>query len=642
MHLDTTTLLLLSAFIGALLGSVWLGLSLHRHRTQGLGEWGVALLCFAVGTLLLGMRGKIPDLLSIDIGNLVILLGGGFCWRGARRFDGRTAPFWVALLPGLLWLVAMRLPARELVEFRVVVASVLAGLPMLAIAWEFWRGRPEGLACRILLTGGFALHGGLMLLRIPLMLLQPEWTRTSLAPDNFWVQLILMESILHGVGSSFALLALFRERGERQLLEATTASRDAAQQASAAKSRFLAWMSHEMRTPLNGVLGLSQVLSENRSLPAEAQEQAAVITQAGQHLLALVNDVLDLALVEAGRLTLQTAPVPLAALRENALALVRPEAARKGIRLRTEIAPDLPAAILGDGRRLQQILLNLLANAVKFTPRGGEVSLAMQCWPDGSLRFMVTDTGPGISATQRALLFRDFSRLPNAAREGAQEGYGLGLAICAGLVQAMQGTLGVDASPEGRGSRFWVHLLLPHAPVESPAAAAAPAGGPARDVLVVDDVAVNRMVVQALLQSGGHVVRQAASGEAALVLLSERSSDLVLMDLQMPGISGLDTARRIRAQEARRSGGTRMTIIALTGEVSPESQEACRAAGMDGCLAKPVSRASLQTVLRGLPPAGRPALDAVPSPMEQASMPFSAAAPFPLGEVTPAGSAPAV
>ncbi|MXP62359.1 response regulator [Roseomonas sp. M0104] len=600
MHLDTTTLLLLSAVLGALLGAIWLGLSLHRHRTTGLGEWGTALLCLALGTMLLGARGALPDLLSIDIGNLVILLGGGFCWRGARRFDGRTAPAWIVLLPGLLWLAAMRMPAREFVEYRVVVASVLSGLPMLAIAWEFWRGRPEGLACRMLLSGGFALHGGLTLLRIPVMLLQADWTRTSVLPDNVWVQIILLESILHGVGTSFALLALFRERGERQLLEATAASRDAAQQASAAKSRFLAWMSHEMRTPLNGVLGLSQVLSENRSLQPSAQEQVAVIAQAGQHLLALVNDVLDLALVEAGRLTLQEAPVPLGVLRENTLALVRPEAARKGIRLRTDIAPDLPANVRGDGRRLQQILLNLLANAVKFTPRGGEVCLSMQCWPDGSLRLAVTDTGPGISATQRALLFRDFTRLPGAAREAAQEGYGLGLAISAALVQAMQGTLGVDAGPEGRGSRFWVHLSLPHAPAEA-TGAAAPAAAPVRDVLVVDDVAVNRMVVQALLQSGGHVVRQAASGEAALALLAERGAELVLMDLQMPGMDGVETARRIRKQEAQEPGLPRTIIIALTGELSEEAQEACRAAGMDGCLAKPVSRANLYAVLRGMP-----------------------------------------
>ncbi|MDJ0388574.1 response regulator [Roseomonas sp. E05] len=638
MHLDSTTLLLLSALISALLGLVWLGLSLHRHRTVGLREWGMALLCVAVGTLLLGARGVVPDLLSIDIGNLLILLAGGFCWRGARRFDGRPAPLWLALLPGLLWLMAQRLPGSELVEFRILVTSVLSGIPLIATAVEFWRGRPEGLACRILLTGAFGLHGGLILLRIPLMLLQPEWTRTAVLPDNPWVKLILLESILHGVGSSFALLALFRERGERQLLEAISASRDAAQQASAAKSRFLAWMSHEMRTPLNGVLGLSQALSESRALPLGAREQVTVITQAGQHLLALVNDVLDLALVEAGRLTLQSAPVPLSSLRENALALVRPEAAQKGIRLRTEIAPDLPSAMLGDGRRLQQVLLNLLANAVKFTPRGGEVLLAMQCWSDGSLRLAVTDTGPGISATQRALLFRDFSRLPSAAREGAPEGYGLGLAICAGLVQAMHGTLGVEPGPEGRGSRFWVHLPLQAAPAEAPAAAAPPAAVPTRDVLVVDDVAVNRMVVQALLQGGGHVVRQAASGEAALAMLAERPSDLVLMDLQMPGIDGLDTARRIRAQEAGRPDAPRMIIIALTGEVSPQAQEACRAAGMDGCLAKPVSRVSLQAVLRGLPARNR----AAPAPEAgRPGQPAGAAPPPRLDESAPAGSAPA-
>ncbi|HWX48855.1 MAG TPA: ATP-binding protein [Roseomonas sp.] len=603
MHLDSTTLLLVSAFISGLLGLVWLGLALHRHRTVGLGEWGLALLCVAGGTLLLGARGALPDLLSIDIGNLLILLAGGFCWRGARRFDGHPAPLWLALLPGLLWMITQRLPGSELVETRILVTSVLSGVPLIACAVTFWRGRPEGMGCRMLLTGAFGLHGGLVLLRIPLVLLQPEWARTSALPTNPWVQLILFESILHGVASSFALLALFRERGERQMLDAISASRDAAQQASAAKSRFLAWMSHEMRTPLNAVLGLSQVLSESRELPPGAQGQVAVIGQAGQHLLALVNDVLDLALVEAGRLTLHNTPVPLRALRENALALVRMDAAQKRIRLRSEVAPDVPAAVLGDGRRLQQLLLNLLGNAVKFTPAGGEVLLGVRLSPGGSLRFEVTDTGPGISPTQRALLFRDFSRLPSAEREGAPEGYGLGLAISAGLVQAMQGTIGVEPGPGGWGSRFWAELPLPPAslPAASAMPAAVPRNMPVHEILVVDDVAVNRMIVQALLQGSGHVVREAANGEAALTMLAQHGTDLVLMDMQMPGLDGLATARCIRAQEAAHPGGQRVRILAVTGDASPEAEEACRAAGMDGCLPKPISRASLHAALQTLP-----------------------------------------
>ncbi|WP_242662583.1 sensor histidine kinase, partial [Teichococcus deserti] len=495
MRLDTATLLLVSTLISLLLGGMWMGLSVDRHRIGGLREWGLSLLCFCLGTVLLGLRGILPDWASIDLGNLVILAAMSCGWQGARRFDGLPAPHWPLLLAGLVWLGLRQLPGlTETVEIRVIIMSALASPLLLATAWTFWRGRADSLVFRAFLGLAFGLQGGLTLLRIPAALLQPAWSQTSALPDAAFPKIIILQSMMHGIATSFVLLAMFRERGERRALAAAAAAREAAEQASRAKSRFLARMSHELRTPLNGVLGLSQLLAARADLTPEAQSQVAVIHRAGQHLLALVNDALDLAQVEAGRLTLSAAPVPLRALVDGAIALVQPEAARKRLALRVDSAADVPAAVLGDARRLRQVLLNLLGNAVKFTPSGGAVQLRLAPLPGQGLRFEVIDTGPGIAPDQRARLFQDFSRLPQERAQdrsqdrvpGETEGTGLGLAISAGLVQAMGGRIGVATGPEGRGSRFWVEVPLREAalppPASLPAAPAQP--GTPRRVLV--------------------------------------------------------------------------------------------------------------------------------------------------------------
>jgi len=331
-----------------------------------------------------------------------------------------------------------------------------------------------------------------------------------------------------------------------------------------------------------------------------------VIAQAGRHLLAVVNDVLDLALVEAGRLTLKVAPVALRPMLDDAVALLGIEAARKSLSLSLTIAPDCPEAVMGDGRRMQQVLLNLLGNAVKFTPPGGTVVVSLSVTAAGALRLAVTDTGPGISEAQRALLFREFARLPAAEEDAGVEGHGLGLAITARLMQAMEGSIGVEPGPGGQGCHFWVEAFLPPVKLEAPPCPATLQGA-ARRILVVDDVAVNRIVVQALLQSAGHVVEQASSGESALALLGTQDIDLMLMDVQMPGLDGLATTRLIRAAEARRPDSRRLAILALTGETGEEEQEACREAGMDGVLTKPVDRQSLLAAVQSLPsrPSGR-------------------------------------
>lgn len=602
MELHFPSLLFVGTLLSLTIGLMWLALSLDRHRAPGLGEWGLAVLGLGLSALLVGLRGQLPDWVSIDLGNALTLVSLGICWRGVRRFDLRRVPLWPMLLPVLGWLALRQLPGvTETREARVIIMSLLAGPMSLGIAWEFWRGRAEHRLFRILLGASFGLQGVLVLLRVPVALARQEWHAGPELPANLAFSFVLVHSMLHSVATSFALMALFRARGEQRALAAAAAAQEAAEAANAAKSRFLARMSHELRTPLNGVLGMAQILEARHDLSIPAREQVGVITRGGRHLLALVNDVLDLAQVEAGRLTLAREPVPLRPLLEGTLELLRPEAARRAVALRLELAPGCPGSLAGDARRLRQVLLNLVGNAVKFTPRGGWVRLSARP-QDGRLRLEVLDTGPGIPAGQRALLFRDFSRL--SALE--VEGHGLGLAITHGLVQAMGGRIGVLPGLQERGSLFWAELPLEQAPPAPPQGSAAQGsalqgsmlpGAPLR-ILVVDDVPLNRMVARTMLHQAGHSVAEAGSGEEALAHLRAHPVELVLLDLQMHGMDGLETARRIRAEEAGRAGGRRVTILALSSTDVAEGLPGCREAGMDGYLPKPLQR---ETLLRALP-----------------------------------------
>ena len=381
----------------------------------------------------------------------------------------------------------------------------------------------------------------------------------------------------------------------KRAMAALSAARDEAAKAAEAKSRFLARMSHELRTPLNGVLGFAQVLLNDARLAADQRQQVRTLYEAGRHLLQLVNGLLDLSKIEAGRLELETEPVPLLPLLEGAATLLAPEIERKAIAFAIEAGDDLPAAVEADPTRLRQLLLNLLSNAVKFTPAEGRVTLRAMRLTDRMLRFEVEDSGPGVPAEKRHLLFADFVQLNTQTREEVT-GTGLGLAISARLAGLMGGRIGCgDGS--GTGALFWLELPL-QATMEArrPRLAAAAMGSPDRllSVLVVDDVKANRDVAQAMLETAGHRVTLAADGHAAIAALTREAFDVVLMDIHMPGPDGLETTRRIRALPGP---AATVPVVALTASVQAEQVEACRAAGMDGHLDKPLDRQKLLAVL---------------------------------------------
>ncbi|WP_026190937.1 response regulator [Methylobacterium sp. WSM2598] len=375
-------------------------------------------------------------------------------------------------------------------------------------------------------------------------------------------------------------------------LAARTRERDAAEAASAAKSAFLARVSHEIRTPLSSILGFTDLLLADPDRSPEDRRRLDIIQVSGFALLSLVDDVVDVSNIEAGKVALRSEPFDLHALVETSLAMVRPAAEAKALSLSVEIAPNVPARVRGDADRVRQILLNLLGNAVAFTAAGA-VGVSLRCEEAVSRRGRVTlavkDTGPGIPPERQATLLSQDG--PDPPRVGSK---GLGLAVCRRLVALMGGEIGFE-SHEGYGSTFWVRLDLE--PVAPAPAAAPPEPEPflaAPRILLVEDIPANQKLVRLILEEEGYAVDTASNGVEAVAMIRSAPYRLVLMDVQMPAMDGLTATRRIR-QMGGPSG--RIPIVAMTGHILPRHLEACREAGMDDVIAKPFKRAELTAVI---------------------------------------------
>jgi signal transduction histidine kinase/CheY-like chemotaxis protein len=411
------------------------------------------------------------------------------------------------------------------------------------------------------------------------------WSRRREIPETATVLLSALADSC-AVALENLLLVEQLERRVEARTRALRQARDDAEAANRAKTAFLTNMSHELRTPLNAILGFAQILERDPTLGRPQAGRVGSIRRSGEHLLTLINDLLDMARIEAGRFELVDQDFLLGPLLDDLAEVFEARAAQRGLSFEHRTTAELPVAVRGDPTRLRQVLMNLLGNAVKFTQEGG-ITLSVR-WLAGRLWFEVEDTGPGIDPDELPTIFEAFTQVGDRRR--FSEGTGLGLPISSELIRRMGGSLQVESEP-GEGSRF--RCEVPLQAVEAAAALAEPEAaafevtgyeGPRRRVLIVDDQEENRALLVSLLVPLGLEAEQARDGQEALELLDAGDFDLVLLDLVMPRLDGFELLDAIRT-DPRREG---LPAIAISASVSPRQRAVAEEAGADAFLPKPV------------------------------------------------------
>ncbi len=501
-------------------------------------------------------------------------------------------------------------------ELAVFAASLVAAIWLFASHQTVTLARPAGRA----VAGGLAAIATAALIDVlrvlePVTTLLPGALLTAMVWAEVLVFIVGMVLVARGVRQGTALFARLEEEvALRAQAETALASekamlletREQADRASRAKSDFIAMVSHEIRNPMNGVLGMAEALGRT-SLNPEQREMLSVIAGAGEAMRDVLNDVLDLSKIEAGRLTFETMVFSLAEVIQSVEIVHGANAQAKGLEFSVRMERGTPQWREGDPHRIGQILHNLCSNAVKFTEDGAVsvfIGRDVGRGPNIGILIEVRDTGIGIEDDLQKTLFTPFVQADESIRRRFG-GTGLGLSIIKQIVEAMGGAVTVT-SKQGQGSTFRVMLPLPvadapalEAPVSAPPVAAA--GGEAQRILAVDDNAMNQAVLKALLQPTGAQVEYVTSGQAAIEAFRRGAFDLVLMDIQMPGMNGVEATIRIRAIEDEEKRQP-VALYALTASAMDHQVQDYLKHGFDGHIAKPIKPAELMAVVRGTVP----------------------------------------